>query len=96
MVSQETNLVPRVFHLPTANGASEERPWFLVLVTNLSSWEGSQFIRVLSPLLFVTYETGSLGNHGKLSFDFATRICHIYITLLSTFETKLGLETGKR
>ena len=28
--------------------------WSRVLVTNLSLWEGSQFIKVLSPLLFVT------------------------------------------
>ena len=52
--------------------------WSRVLVTNLSSLERSQF-KVLSPLPFVTHKTGLLGGHGKLSFDFAATICHIYI-----------------
>ena len=52
--------------------------WSRILVTNLSLSVGSQFIRVLSLLLFVPYETGSLGNHGRLSFDFAANICHIH------------------
>jgi len=47
------------------------------LVTNLSSWEGPQFIRVLSPMVFVTSKTGSAGNLGKLCFDFAVKICRI-------------------
>ena len=38
--------------------------------------------------MFITYQTGSLGNHVKFSFDFAAKICHIYITYLS----KEGLE----
>ena len=56
---------------------------------------GKKLIRVLSPLLFVAYKTCSLGSHGKVSFNFAAKIFHIYITSLSTFETRLGLETGK-
>ena len=67
-----------------------------LLTSTASPGEGSYFIRELSPLLFVNYKTGSLGNNVMLSFDFAPNICHIYITLLSTFETKMGLETGKR
>ena len=51
--------------------------WSRVLVTNLSSWERSQFIIVLLPLLFVTYKPCSLGKHGKLCFYFAAKICHI-------------------
>ena len=52
--------------------------WSRISVTNLSLSEGSQFIRVMSPLLSVTNKTGSLGNHGKLSFDFAVNSYHIY------------------
>ena len=51
------NLFPRVFYLPTPRERGNKDPgsgWSRVLVPNLSSWEGSHFIKVLSPLLFVT------------------------------------------
>ena len=61
-------------YLPIAKGAREERPWFR-LVTCLGDkfiiMEGVPFVRVLLPLLFVTYKTGSLGNYGEVSFDSA-------------------------
>ena len=61
-------------YLPIAKGAREERPWFR-LVTCLGDkfiiMEGVPFVRVLLPLLFVTYKTASLGNYGELSFDSA-------------------------
>ena len=41
---------------------------------------------ILSPLVFVTYKTSPLSNHGKLSFNFSAKICHVYYivsTLLS-------------
>ena len=53
-----SSLVPRVFYLPTPGERGKKDPrsgWSRVLVTNLSSWEGSHFIKVLSPLLFVTF-----------------------------------------
>ena len=52
------NLAPRVFYLsPPQRESAKKDPgsgWLRVSVTNLSSWEGSHVIKVLSPLLFVT------------------------------------------
>ena len=45
----------------------------------------------MAPLLFVTYKTSPLSNHGKLSFNFSAKICHVYYivsTLLSTLLSK--------
>ena len=65
-------LVPTVSQPYTPKKAREERPW-VRLVTCLGGkfifMVGVQFIRLLSPLLFVTYKTGSLCDHGKPLFS---------------------------
>ena len=70
--------------------------WSHVLVTNLSSREGFQFIKVLSPRPFVTSSEPALWATMESSFSISQRRFVISSTFLSTFETKLGLETMKR
>ena len=70
--------------------------WSRVLVTNLSSREGFQFIKVLSPRPFVTSSEPALVGTMESSFSISQRRFVISSTLLSTFETKLGLQTMKR
>ena len=92
-----SNLVPRVFYL-TPRERRKKDPgsgWSRVLVTNLSSWRGpilSKYCRRCcllppEPALWVTMEN---------SLSISQRRFVISSTLLSTFETKLGLETVKR
>ena len=66
--------------------------WSHVLVTHLSSWEGSKFLTILSLLAFATYKLSpscfSPGNLGKLFFDCAVEL---YILIIpSTYETGSG------
>ena len=70
--------------------------WSHALVTNLSSREGLQFIKVLSPRPFVTSSEPALWATMESSFSISHRRFAISSTLLSRFETKLGLETVKR
>ena len=70
--------------------------WSRVLVTNLSSREGFQFIKVLSPRPFVTSSEPVLWATMESSFSISQRRFVISSTLLSKFEIKLGLETMKR
>ena len=70
--------------------------WSHVLVTNLSSREGFQFIKVLSPRPFVTSSEPALWATMESSFSISQRRFAISSTLLSAFETKLGLETMKK
>ena len=58
-------------------------------MTNLFSWEGSQFIRVLFLLVFVISKTGSLGNLGKLF-----RFCSVVLSCVSFLEARDQPEPG--
>ena len=80
--AHETNLVSRVFHVPTRREAREERAWFR-LVTCL----GDKFIFmvgvpiyqsiVAAAVCYLLNRLSGMGNYGKLSFDFAATICQI-------------------
>ena len=79
---------PESFISPPQRERGKEDPgsgWSRVLVTNLFSWEGSQFIRLSSRLVFVRSKPDSLGNLGKLSFDFATKLYHIYYVAFNSW-----------
>ena len=99
-VRKNNNLVPRIFHLPTPMERGKKDPgsgWSRDLVTNLSSWEGFQFIKLLSPLLFVTsyYKLAPWATMEN-SLSISQRRFVISSTLLSTFESKPYLEAVKR
>ena len=81
------NLVPRVFHLPTPKGKRDERPcsgWSHVLMTNLSSYDGSHVTSA------VCYLQNRLSEQpGKANLSISQRRFVMSITLLSTLLSTL-------
>ena len=83
-------------HPKRSEGRKPGSGWSHVLITNLYSREGFQFIKVLSPRPFVTSSEPAFWATMESSFSISQRRFAISSTLLSRFETKLGLETMKR
>ena len=86
---------PESFISPPQREQGKKDPgsgWSRVLVTNLSSWEGPQLFRILTPLVFFISKTDFASFRATMesSLSISQRSLMISSTLPSTLETESG------